>query len=56
MGLLYNADQIVVLADGKIAEAGKHEDLIKRKGLYKEFLQVRKEAVGWSLEKEVSGL
>lgn len=51
-----NADQIVVLADGKIAEAGKHEDLIKRKGLYKEFLQVRKEAVGWSLEKEVSGL
>jgi len=51
-----NADQIVVLADGKIAEAGKHKDLIKRNGLYKEFLQVRKQAVGWSLEKEVSGL
>ncbi len=47
-----NADQIVVLAGGEIVEAGKHEDLIKRNGLYKDFLQIRKQAVGWSLEKE----
>lgn len=47
-----NADQIVVLAGGEIIETGKHEELMKRNGLYKEFLQVRKQAVGWSLEKE----
>ena len=47
-----NADQIVVLAGGGIAEVGKHEELIKRNGLYNEFLHVRKQAVGWSLEKE----
>ena len=47
-----NADQIVVIAGGEIIEIGKHKDLIKRNGLYKEFLQVRKQAVGWSLEKE----
>lgn len=44
-----NADQIVVLAEGKIAEMGRHKDLIKQKGLYRDFLQVRKQAIGWSL-------
>jgi ATP-binding cassette subfamily B protein len=29
-----NADQIVVLDKGKIAEAGKHDDLIAKKGSY----------------------
>ncbi len=29
-----NADQIVVLDKGKIAEVGKHDDLIKKKGSY----------------------
>ncbi len=29
-----NADQIVVLEKGKIAEVGKHDDLVKKKGSY----------------------
>ncbi len=29
-----NADQIIVLQDGKIAEKGKHGELISRKGIY----------------------
>ena len=29
-----NADQIVVLDRGKIAETGKHEELIKKQGAY----------------------
>ena len=31
-----NADQILVMKDGTIAERGKHEDLIERDGLYRE--------------------
>jgi ATP-binding cassette, subfamily B, multidrug efflux pump len=31
-----NADLIIVLEDGKIAESGKHEDLIKTQGIYAE--------------------
>ncbi len=46
-----DADQIFVLHKGVMKEHGRHEDLMKENGLYKEFLQVRKEAVGWSLEK-----
>ena len=29
-----NADTILVIADGKIKESGKHEELIKRGGIY----------------------
>ncbi len=31
-----NADKIIVLEKGKVAEEGKHEDLLKKNGLYKE--------------------
>lgn len=44
-----NADQIVVLEQGKIAQVGSHSQLIKEKGIYQTFLSIRREAVGWSL-------
>lgn len=34
-----NADQIVVIDKGKIAEVGKHDDLLKNKGRYYELVQ-----------------
>lgn len=46
-----HADQILVLNGGKIVERGRHEELMKKNGLYREFLQVRKQAIGWSLDK-----
>ncbi|MDF2883486.1 MAG: Xenobiotic-transporting ATPase [Clostridiaceae bacterium] len=44
-----NADNILVLSGGHIVQQGKHEKLITEEGIYSEFVQVKKKAVGWSL-------
>lgn len=44
-----HADQIVVIDKGKIVQKGKHEDLMKEEGIYRSFVQGRKQAVSWKL-------
>ena len=44
LATIQNADQILVVDDGRIAEAGTHEELVKREGLYKRFTQIREKA------------
>ena len=44
-----NADQIVVIDKGRIAEQGKHEELVKLGGIYARFIESRKQAVSWKL-------
>ena len=44
-----NADNIVVIDKGRIAEQGKHDDLVKLGGIYARFIDSRKEAVSWKL-------
>jgi ATP-binding cassette subfamily B protein len=44
-----NADQILVIDRGRIAEQGKHEDLVKLGGIYARFIDSRKKAVSWRL-------
>ncbi len=44
-----NADQIIVLDKGRIAEQGKHDELIKSGGIYARFIDSRKKAVSWKL-------
>ena len=44
-----NADNIVVIDKGRIAEQGKHEDLVAKGGIYARFIDSRKEAVSWKL-------
>jgi ABC-type multidrug transport system fused ATPase/permease subunit len=39
-----NADQIVVLSEGKIAEQGTHTELMRRRGLYWNLNQVQQRA------------
>jgi len=44
-----NADQIVVIDKGKIAEQGNHNSLMELGGIYKRFVDSREYAVGWKL-------
>ena len=44
-----NADQIIVIDKGRIAEQGKHDELVKKGGIYARFIDSRKQAVSWKL-------
>ena len=44
-----NADQIIVVDKGKIVQKGKHDELMKEEGIYKNFVSGRKQAVSWKL-------
>lgn len=44
-----NADKILVVDDGCIVQQGRHEELIKQKGIYADFVLGRREAIGWKL-------
>ena len=45
-----NADQIVVIADGQVAQKGTHAELISQDGIYRHFWQQRELASGWKLK------
>lgn len=49
LNTIKNAEKIMVISDGKIADIGTHEELIKKKGIYGEYIKIRNEATGWSL-------
>lgn len=44
-----HADQILVVADGKITQKGTHEQLMAEEGIYRNFVSERKEAVSWKI-------
>lgn len=44
-----NANQILVLANGKITQQGTHEELIQVDGIYKKFVEARQVAAKWRL-------
>lgn len=47
-----NADQILVVDQGRIVQRGKHEELMGQQGIYADFVLGRKEAIGWKLGAE----
>ena len=44
-----NADQILVVDEGRIVQRGTHDELIKMPGIYMDFIGVRQKAIGWKL-------
>ena len=44
-----NADQILVLDDGRIVQQGKHSELISQPGIYADFVGGKRETSGWKL-------
>lgn len=44
-----NADQILVVDDGQIVQNGTHDELIHQDGIYANFVNGRKDAIGWKL-------
>ena len=44
-----NADHIVVLEDGRVAEEGTHEELIDRNGLYNKLWTIQSQSSGWEI-------
>ena len=49
LATIQNADQILVIDDGRVAEAGTHDELVQRNGRYKHFLEIRERAEGWHI-------
>ena len=44
-----DADQIIVLKDGKLVEQGTHGELMKKKGLYEKLYHIQQESLGWTV-------
>ena len=49
LATIENADQILVIDDGKVVQQGTHEELIHQKGRYQEFIRIREQAEGWNI-------
>lgn len=43
------ADRIFVIESGRIAQQGTHEQLIAQQGIYRSFVESRREAASWRL-------
>ncbi|MDQ0362157.1 ABC transporter ATP-binding protein [Breznakia pachnodae] len=48
LNTIRNADKILVIAGGEIAQSGTHDELVKEDGIYKEFVSVRENTQGWN--------
>ncbi len=51
LSTIRDADQILVVDDGQIAQKGVHADLIQQKGIYQSFWNIWQRARGWKLVK-----
>ena len=50
LATIENADQILVIGSGTVAQKGTHKQLLGQEGIYREFVRIREEAEGWQIQ------
>lgn len=50
LATIENADQILVIDGGTVAQKGTHKQLLNQKGTYQEFIKIREQAEGWRIQ------
>ena len=50
LATIENADQILVIDEGTIAQRGTHRHLINQEGIYRKFVRIREQAEGWQIQ------
>lgn len=45
----YVGGKIIVMNEGKIEAEEKHHELMQQEGLYRNFVEIRENAIGWEL-------
>lgn len=49
LSTVQDADQILVIDNGRLVQLGRHDNLVLEEGIYRRFISARKEAIGWQL-------
>jgi ATP-binding cassette subfamily B protein IrtB len=49
LATIENADQILVLDNGRLVQRGTHRKLLEQEGLYRRFVETREQAEGWKI-------
>ncbi len=49
LATIENADQILVIDEGKVSQRGTHKELAEQEGVYKRFIHIREKAEGWAI-------
>lgn len=49
LATIEQADQIIVVDDGRVVQCGTHQELVKVPGKYRDFVDIRKRSEGWQL-------
>ncbi|KKX50166.1 hypothetical protein L950_0212130 [Sphingobacterium sp. IITKGP-BTPF85] len=52
LATIKNADQIIVLNNGGIAEKGTHEALVQQDGIYRKMWEIQQKSNGWKVNKD----
>ena len=53
LNTIRNADQILAIAGGRVAQKGTHEELMQTEGIYRRFISVRENSRGWNTRAHV---